>query len=160
MSASSSVPLWPSAAITRPDPSQTDVRRRKLRVLPGFSLSLGITLTYLSLVVLIPLLTLFLKTAQLSWPQFWDAVAAPRVTATYALSFGAALAAATLNAVFGLLLAWVLVRYDFPGRKLIDTLVDLPFALPTRGSSFARRRQKREGCGSPPIGIFKNKRLG
>ena len=157
MSASSSVPLWPSAAITRPDPAQTDVRRRKLRVLPGFSLSLGITLTYLSLVVLIPLLTLFLKTAQLSWPQFWDAVAAPRVTATYALSFGAALAAATLNAVFGLLLAWVLVRYDFPGRKLIDTLVDLPFALPAAVAGIALTALYSKngwlGSGLEPLGI-------
>ena len=112
-------------------------RRSAQRVLPGFSLSLGITLTYLSLVVLIPLLTLFLKTAQLSWPQFWEAVAAPRVVATYLLSFGAALAAALLNAAFGLLLAWVLVRYNFPGRKLIDTLVDLPFALPTAVAGIA-----------------------
>ena len=112
-------------------------RRSAQRVLPGFSLSLGITLTYLSLVILIPLLTLFLKTSQLSWPQFWEAVAAPRVVATYLLSFGAALAAALLNAAFGLLLAWVLVRYNFPGRKLIDTLVDLPFALPTAVAGIA-----------------------
>lgn len=106
-------------------------------VLPGFSLSLGITLTYLSLVVFIPLLTLFIKSAQFTLPEFWEAVSAPRVVATYILSFGAAMAAAALNAVFGLLLAWTLVRYDFPGRKLIDTLVDLPFALPTAVAGIA-----------------------
>jgi sulfate transport system permease protein len=106
-------------------------------VLPGFRLSLGITLTYLSLVVLIPLATLFFKTIEFSPAGFWAAVAAPRVTATYLLSFGAALAAAALNALFGLLLAWVLVRYQFPGRRLVDTLVDLPFALPTAVAGIA-----------------------
>ena len=132
---------WPSSQ-PAPNPREISAPQRSRartsrNVLPGFSLSLGITLTYLSLVVLIPLLTLFIKTAQFTWPEFWDAVAAPRVVATYVLSFGAALAAATLNAVFGLLLAWTLVRYDFPGRKLIDTLVDLPFALPTAVAGIA-----------------------
>jgi sulfate/thiosulfate transport system permease protein len=111
--------------------------RAARRVLPGFSLSLGITLTYLSLVVFIPLLTLFFKSAQFTWPEFWGAIAAPRVVATYVLSFGAALAAAALNAAFGLLIAWVLVRYQFPGRRLIDTLIDLPFALPTAVAGIA-----------------------
>ncbi len=101
------------------------------RVLPGFGLSLGFTLAYLSLIVLIPLATVFINTATLSFAQFWDIVSTPRVVATYRLSFGASLLAAAINVVFGVLLAWVLVRYSFPGKKLVDALVDLPFALPT-----------------------------
>jgi sulfate transport system permease protein len=101
------------------------------RVLPGFGLSLGITLTYLGLVVLIPIATLFLKTATLTWSQFAATITSPRTLAAYRLSFGAAFAAAIVNAFFGLLLAWVLERYRFPGRRFIDGLVDLPFALPT-----------------------------
>ncbi|WP_288024050.1 sulfate ABC transporter permease subunit CysT [Thauera sp.] len=101
------------------------------RVLPGFKLTLGYTLAYLSLIVLIPLAAVFLKTAELSFAEFWDLVTSPRVVASYKLSFGMSLAAAAINAVFGLLLAWALVRYSFPGKKLIDALVDLPFALPT-----------------------------
>ena len=100
-------------------------------VLPGFDLSLGITLLYLSLVVLIPLSAVFIKTATLDWTHFWDTVTNPRVMASYRLTFGASLAAAVVNAVFGLIIAWVLVRYDFFGRRVIDALVDLPFALPT-----------------------------
>lgn len=100
-------------------------------VLPGFGAAMGFTLLYLSLVVLIPLSALFLKTAALSWSQFLEIVTAPRVVASYRLSFGASFAAALVNAVFGLLLAWVLVRYQFPGKRVIDGLVDLPFALPT-----------------------------
>ena len=100
-------------------------------VLPGFDLSLGITLLYLALIVLVPLSATFLKTATMTWPAFWDTVASPRVVASYKLTFGSSLAAALVNAVFGLLVAWVLVRYDFFGRRLIDALVDLPFALPT-----------------------------
>jgi sulfate transport system permease protein len=100
-------------------------------MLPGFGLSMGITLTYLTLVILIPLATLLLKTATLTWAQFRDTILAPRTLAAYRLSFGAAFAAALVNAVFGLLVAWVLERYRFPGRRLIDGLVDLPFALPT-----------------------------
>ncbi len=110
---------------------------RQTRVLPGFGLSLGYTLVYLSLVVLIPLSAVFLKTATLSWAEFWDIVSAPRVVATYKLSFGASLLAAAINAVFGLALAWALVRYTFPGKKLIDALVDLPFALPTAVAGIA-----------------------
>jgi sulfate/thiosulfate transport system permease protein len=109
----------------------------KRRVLPGFRLALGFTLTYLSLLVLIPLSSAFVKTFQLTWPQFWAAVASPRVIAAYELSFGAALMAASINAVFGLVVAWVLVRYRFPGRRLIDALVDLPFALPTSVAGIA-----------------------
>ena len=101
------------------------------RVLPGFGLTLGVSWFYLTLIVLVPLSALFLKTFSLSWEQFWQTVASPRVLAAYRLSFGAALCAALVNAVFGLLVAWVLVRYRFPGRSLVDALVDLPFALPT-----------------------------
>lgn len=100
-------------------------------VLPGFDLALGFTLLYLSLVVLIPLSAAFIKTAGMTWPAFWEAVASPRVVASYRLTFGASLAAALINAVFGLLIAWVLVRYEFPGKRIVDALVDLPFALPT-----------------------------
>ncbi len=101
------------------------------RILPGFGLSLGFTLAYLSLVVLIPLSAVFLKTATMSAGALWEAISAPRVVATYRLSFGASLIAALVNVMFGLMLAWSLVRYSFPGRKLVDALIDLPFALPT-----------------------------
>ena len=101
------------------------------RVLPGFHLTLGYALLYLSLVVLIPLSALAFKTFTLTWPQFWEAVTAPRVLASYRLTFGASLIAALVNVFFGLLVAWVLVRYSFPGKKIVDALVDLPFALPT-----------------------------
>ena len=109
--------------------SRTLLRRHS--VLPGFDLSLGFTLLYLSLVVLIPLSATFLKAGAMTGPAFWDAVSSPRVVASYRLTFGASLAAASLNAVFGLIITWVLVRYDFPFKRLIDALVDLPFALPT-----------------------------
>ena len=104
---------------------------RRHSVLPGFNLALGYTLLYLGLIVLIPLSAAFIKTASLSWPAFWDTVTSPRVVASYRLSFGASVLAAGINAVFGLIVAWVLVRYAFPGKKIIDALVDLPFALPT-----------------------------
>ena len=107
------------------------------RVLPGFRLTLGYTLAYLSLLVLIPLAAVFLKTAELSLAEFWNVVTAPRVVASYKLSFGMSLLAAAINAVFGLMLAWALVRYSFPGKKLIDALVDLPFALPTAVAGIA-----------------------
>lgn len=100
-------------------------------ILPGFGLAMGFTLLYLSLIVLIPLAALFLRTMALSWEQFWTTVTAPRVIASYRLSFGASLVAALINALFGLLVAWVLVRYHFPGKRIVDALVDLPFALPT-----------------------------
>jgi sulfate transport system permease protein len=106
-------------------------RRAPKRVLPGFKLTLGYTLFYLSVIVLIPLSALVFKTFTLTWDQFVQAVSSPRVMASYQLTFGASLIAATVNAVFGLLVAWVLVRYSFPGKKIIDALVDLPFALPT-----------------------------
>ena len=101
------------------------------RVLPGFILTLGYTLFYLSVIVLIPLTALIFKTLSLTWDQFMGAVSAPRVMASYRLTFGASLIAACVNAVFGLLIAWVHVRYTFPAKKIVDSLVDLPFALPT-----------------------------
>jgi sulfate/thiosulfate transport system permease protein len=100
-------------------------------VLPGFGLTMGYTVFYLSLLVLLPLSTVFLKTMTMSLEQFWATVSAPRAIASYKLSLGASLVAASLNVVFGLLVAWVLVRYRFPGKRLVDALVDLPFALPT-----------------------------
>jgi sulfate transport system permease protein len=100
-------------------------------ILPGFGLGMGFTVLYLSLLVLIPLAALFLRTATLSWEQFWTTVTAPRVLASYRLSFGASFIAALINAFFGLLVAWMLVRYSFPGKRIVDALVDLPFALPT-----------------------------
>ena len=111
--------------------------RRKRVVLPGFGLSLGFTIVYLSLIVLIPLSAAFIKTASLTWPAFWNIVTAPRVLASYRLTFGASFAAALVNVVFGFVVAWVLVRYRFPGRKLVDALVDLPFALPTAVAGIA-----------------------
>jgi sulfate/thiosulfate transport system permease protein len=106
-------------------------------ILPGFGLSLGYTLFYLGLVVLIPLSTIFIKTAGMPWARFWSVVTSPRVLASYRISFGAALAAAVINAVLGLLVAWVLVRYRFPGRRILDALIDLPFALPTAVAGIA-----------------------
>jgi len=104
---------------------------KHIRVLPGFRLTLGYTLLYLSLIVLIPLAGVFIKTSTLSWHQFWHVVTSDRALASYRLSFGASFLAALTNVVFGILVAWVLVRYDFWGRKVVDALVDMPFALPT-----------------------------
>lgn len=106
-------------------------------ILPGFNLALGFTLLYLSLIVLIPLSAAFIRTAELTWPEFWAIVTTPRVVASYHLTFGVSFAAALVNAVFGLLVAWVLVRYHFPGKKIVDALVDLPFALPTAVAGIA-----------------------
>ncbi|RZU00935.1 sulfate ABC transporter permease subunit CysT [Rivibacter subsaxonicus] len=115
--------------------SRTLLRRHS--VLPGFDLTLGFTLLYMSLVVLLPLSAAFLKAFTMTWPAFWEAVASPRVLASYRLTFGASLAAALLNAVFGLIITWVLVRYEFPGKRIVDALVDLPFALPTAVAGIA-----------------------
>jgi sulfate/thiosulfate transport system permease protein len=101
------------------------------KILPGFNLTLGYTLFYLSIIVIVPLSALLLKTFSLGWSDFWNTVTAPRVLASYQLTFGASLIAAAVNVVFGFLIAWVLVRYDFFGKKIIDALIDLPFALPT-----------------------------
>jgi len=111
------------------------VKRRS--VLPGFELALGFTLLYLSLVVLIPIAAVFLKTLTLTFAAFQETILSPRVLASLRLSFGGSLIAAAINAVFGLVVAWVLVRYRFPGRKVIDALVDLPFALPTAVAGIA-----------------------
>jgi sulfate transport system permease protein len=106
-------------------------KRAPYRVMPGFGLSLGFTIFYLALIVLIPLSAVFLKTFTMTWEAFWSAVTSERVMASYRLSFGASLIAATINVFFGGIVAWVLVRYKFPGKRIIDALVDLPFALPT-----------------------------
>ena len=110
---------------------------KKKHLLPGFGLSLGFTLVYLSLIVLIPLAAVFLRTTELSFHEFWAVVTTPRVVATYKLTFGASFLAAIINLVFGLLTAWVLVRYQFVGKKILDALVDLPFALPTAVAGIA-----------------------
>ena len=112
-------------------------RNRQRRALPGFGLSIGVTLTYLGLIVLIPLSTIFIKTSTLTWDQFVSTVTAPRAVASYGLSLGVSFAAAATNVVFGVLVAWVLVRYPFPGKRVVDALVDLPFALPTAVAGIA-----------------------
>ncbi|MFM8798149.1 MAG: sulfate ABC transporter permease subunit CysT [Fluviibacter sp.] len=109
----------------------------KQSVIPGFGVTLGFTLAYLGLIVLIPLSAVIWKTTDLSWLQFWETISEPRVVASLKLSFGAALIAAAINAFFGMILAWALVRYSFPGKKIVDTLVDLPFALPTAVAGIA-----------------------
>jgi len=106
-------------------------------ILPGFGLALGLTILYLSLLVLIPLSATFLKASALSWQQFWHIAASRRAVASYQLSYGASAIAAAINLFFGLIVAWVLVRYDFPGKRLFDSLVDLPFALPTAVAGIA-----------------------
>lgn len=110
---------------------------RRRSVIPGFNLTLGFTLFYLGLIVLIPLSAAFIKTASLTWPAFWETVTSPRVLASYRLTFGASLLAAFINSIFGLIIAWILVRYSFPGKRIIDALVDLPFALPTAVAGIA-----------------------
>jgi len=129
----SPVPLTAAASVAQP--SKTSFTRR--RVLPGFAPTLGFTLFYLSLLVLIPLAAVFIKSAGHGFEAFWAAATSARVIASYKLSFGASLLAASINLVFGLMLAWCLVRYDFPGRKLVDALIDLPFALPTAVAGIA-----------------------
>ena len=110
---------------------------KKYSVLPGFGASLGYVVLYLSLLVLLPMAALAARAAGLTWEQFWGTVANPRVMASYRLTFGSALIAACINAVFGFIVAWTLVRYRFPGKKLVDAMVDLPFALPTAVSGIA-----------------------
>ena len=112
-------------------------RAATARVIPGFGMTLGYTILYLSLIVLIPLSATFLRSTELGLERFWEVVTAPRVLASLKLSFGASLLAALVNGVFGFIVAWVLVRHEFPGRKLIDALVDLPFALPTAVAGIA-----------------------
>lgn len=135
--------MWPLLAAVQCHPLtdlispdvKLDLKRR--HVLPGFGLSMGFTVFYLSLVVLIPLSTLFLKTATLNWHSFVQEVTSPRVVASYRLTFGASLIGALINGFFGLIVAWVLVRYKFPGHRLLDAMVDLPFALPTAVAGIA-----------------------
>jgi len=130
---------------------------RSFRVLPGFHVTLGYTLAYLSLIVLLPLAAVFLKTATLTFSDFWAIITAPRVVASYRLSFGLSLVAGAINAVFGFMLAWALVRYSFPGKRLVDALIDLPFALPTAvaGISLAAIYAKNGWIGQflAPLGI-------
>ena len=130
---------------------------RRHSVLPGFSLALGYSVIYLALIVLIPLAAVFLKSTALGWEGFWQVTTQPRVLASFKLSFGASLIAAAINVVFGLIFAWVLVRYRFPGKRLIDALIDLPFALPTAvaGIALATSYAKNGWIGSvlEPFGI-------
>ncbi len=130
-----------TALAQRSAPEQAPLLSRLLSkrrgVLPGFGLSMGITVVYLSLIVLLPLATIFLKTSTIGWSRFWAIALSPRSLAAYELSFGASFAAALINMVFGVILAWVLSRYRFPGRGLVDALVDLPFALPTAVAGIA-----------------------
>jgi len=113
------------------------IRIRQRSVLPGFGLTMGYTLLYLTLIVLIPLSALFVKTATLTWSRFWEEITDPRMLASYKLTFASSFIGATINAVFGFIVAWTLVRYTFPGKKIIDAIVDLPFALPTAVSGIA-----------------------
>lgn len=106
-------------------------------VLPGFGLSMGFTVLYLSLIVLFPLSAIFIKTSGLTWIQFWQTISDARVVASYKISFGTAFGAAVINTIFGFIVAWVLVRYSFPGKRFVDALVDLPFALPTAVAGIA-----------------------
>ena len=112
-------------------------RLKQRSVLPGFNLALGYTLLYMGLIVLIPLSAAFIKTTDLSWTEFWAVVTTPRVLASYRLTFGASLLAALINTGTGLMIAWVLVRYSFPGKRLVDAMIDLPFALPTAVAGIA-----------------------
>jgi len=129
----------PATAAPAPLPARaagfSSLKRR--RVLPGFAPTLGFTLFYLSLIVLVPLAAVFLKSSGQGFDAFWAAATSPRVMASYKLSFGASLIAALINLFFGLVLAWCIVRYEFPGKKLVDALIDLPFALPTAVAGIA-----------------------
>lgn len=129
--------IYSSVTLARIHKLLLNIMAKQKNVLPGFNLTLGYTLLYLSLIVLIPLSAAFVKTTELSFSEFWSVVTAPRVLASYKLTFGASFIGALINAVFGLLTAWVLVRYTFPGKKIIDALVDLPFALPTAVAGIA-----------------------
>ncbi|RHW36793.1 sulfate ABC transporter permease subunit CysT [Lysinibacillus yapensis] len=112
-------------------------KRKKNTIIPGFSLTLGYTMIYLSLIVLLPLSMVFFNTISMSWNEFYETITHPRAVASYKLTFGAAFAAGLINVVFGTIIAWVLIRYEFPGKKIIDGLVDLPFALPTAVAGIA-----------------------
>ena len=126
-----------NTAVLQAPPTQAVQKRRFRRVLPGFGPTMGFTLFYLSLLVLIPLSAVFFKSFSHGTEAFWVAATSPRVVASYKLSFGTSLVAALINVVFGLILAWSLVRYEFPGKKIVDALIDLPFALPTAVAGIA-----------------------
>jgi sulfate transport system permease protein len=111
--------------------------RRPRSVIPGFGITLGLTLTWLSLIILIPLAGVFIKSAELSFDQIWGILSAPRTVAAFRVSFGIALGAAAINAIFGVIVAWILVRYDFPFKRVVDAVVDIPFALPTAVAGIA-----------------------
>jgi sulfate/thiosulfate transport system permease protein len=123
--------------MTLSQPANTKRKPKKITVLPGFKLTLGYTILYISILVLLPLSTLVWNTMQLSWADFWAVITDERVVASYKVTFGTALVAAIINVIFGTMIAWVLVRYDFFGKKIIDGLVDLPFALPTAVAGIA-----------------------
>ncbi|RUL48056.1 sulfate ABC transporter permease subunit CysT [Lysinibacillus antri] len=112
-------------------------KRKKKTIIPGFSLTLGYTMIYLSIIVLLPLSMIFFNTLSMSWSEFYETITHPRAVASYKLTLGTALAAGIINVVFGTIIAWVLIRYDFPGKKLVDGIVDLPFALPTAVAGIA-----------------------
>ena len=133
------VPSPSSHAILPPPPNRTLPVPRLVEktIIPGFGLTFGITVSYLSLLVLLPLAALILKTSGLTWEHFWNTISDERVVASYRLSFGAAFVAALINVIFGVIVAWVLVRYRFPGRSVVDAMVDLPFALPTAVAGIA-----------------------
>ena len=156
-----------TTASIAPGEALVPVYTPRRRVLPGFGLTMGFTLLYLSLIVLIPLSAMAIKSATLTWEQFWTTVTAPRVLASYQVTFLIALAAATVNLFAGTATAWVLVRYSFPGRRFVDALVDLPFALPTAvaGIALTALYSSNGWIGSPlaalgikvaftPLGIF------
>lgn len=145
-----------SSLTARPVHGSGLLQRNRPGVLPGFGLTTGYAVLYLSLLVLIPLATLPLKSLELGWQGFWSVVTEPRVVASYKLSFGAAFIAAVVNAVFGLIVAWVLVRYRFPGKKIIDALIDLPFALPTAvaGVALTALYARNGWLGSPLESLF------
>jgi sulfate/thiosulfate transport system permease protein len=126
-----------SSVIAVKQPAKYKLSGKNFSVLPGFNLTLGFTLFYLGLIVLLPISAVFIRSSELSWPEFWAIATEPRVVASYKLTFGASFAAALINAVFGLLLAWALVRYSFPGKRIVDALIDLPFALPTAVAGIA-----------------------
>lgn len=112
-------------------------KRKKKTIIPGFSITLGYTMLYLSIIILLPLAMIFFNTISLSWSEFFEIITHPRAIASYKLSFGTALAAGLINVVFGTIIAWVLIRYNFPGKRIVDGLVDLPFALPTAVAGIA-----------------------
>ena len=130
--------MAPTATNSRPATADDKrVRRPPRRVLPGFGLTMGITITWLTLIVLIPLSAVFIRTAGMGWTDFWHAVTGRQVVASYKVTFGISFLAASANAVFGFIVAWILTRYRFPGRRFFDAVVDLPFALPTAVAGIA-----------------------